>query len=85
MRPFAVEWVADAATELARIWIGAGDRAAVTAAQNQIDKLLERDPVGNGQHRSEGLYRIDVSPLSCTYTIDDVGRRVEVTWVWYSP
>lgn len=85
MSSFAVEWTPEASAELARIWMQARDRRAVTAAQARIDRLLASDPRQHGHFRSEGLFRIDVPPLSCTYTVDDGGQRVEVTWLWYSP
>jgi plasmid stabilization system protein ParE len=81
MNPYTVEWLPQAEDELADIWLRAADRAAVTTAQAQVDRLLARDPQGNGRYLSEGLYQIDYSPLVVSYTIDDSGRRVEVTWV----
>jgi hypothetical protein len=81
MNPFAVEWEPDVEDELARLWLRAPDPAAVTRAQARIDELLERNPAGNGQLLSEGLYRIEVPPLLVNYTIDHAGRSVSVTWV----
>lgn len=85
MTPFDVDWLPVAEDELARIWLRAHDRQAVSAAQARADHLLARDPVGNGRHVAEGLYAIDVPPLRLTYTIDSTTRKVEVTWVWYLP
>lgn len=86
MTPYTVEWRPEAENELARIWLRyVAARGAITAAQARLDQLLARDPLGSGRHRSEGLYRIDVPPLCCTYTVDAKQHRVEVTWVWYVP
>jgi hypothetical protein len=86
MTPYTVEWVLKAEDELGRIWLRqVAARKAITTAQAQIDQLLAQDPLSNGQHRSEGLYRIDLTPLICTYTVDAKRRHVKVTWVWYVP
>jgi hypothetical protein len=82
---FTVEWLPLAQDELARIWIYASDRNAVTTAQARADRLLQTDPVGNGQHISEGYYRIHVPPLIISYTIDEDQNQVEVAWVRYRP
>jgi hypothetical protein len=76
-----VEWDPGAEDELARIWLRASDRAAVTSAQAHADRLLTQDPVTHGRHLSEGLYALDVPPLVLTYTLDSSTRAVEVTWV----
>jgi hypothetical protein len=82
---YTVDWEADAEIELARIWLGAPDPDAVTEAQAEIDRLLSRDPTGNGRHLSEGLWRIHVPPLAATYTIDSNRRQVKVTGVRFVP
>jgi hypothetical protein len=82
---YTVEWLPAAEDELARIWNQPSRRPGVTAAQAHADQLLSRDPVGNGQHLSEGLYQISVPPLTLSYTIDELGQLVEVTWVRYDP
>jgi len=46
-----------------------------------IDRQLARDPIGNGQHVREGLYRIIVSPLVVYYSVEDSTRTVEVEGV----
>jgi hypothetical protein len=63
---------------LADIWMSSSDRAAVNAASNQADRLLARDPYGNGRHVAEGLYQIDCPPLAISYTIDDAQGLVQV-------
>jgi hypothetical protein len=82
---YTVDWDPDAEIELARIWLQAPDPGAVTRAQAEIDRLLGRNPDGHGQHLAEGLWRIDVSPLAATYTIDAVRRQVQVTGVRFVP
>jgi hypothetical protein len=81
MNPWQVEWNPLAEQELARLWLLSSDPAGMTAAQARIDQLLSRNPAGYGRFLSEGLYAIDVPPLTATYEIDDNARLVTVTWV----
>jgi hypothetical protein len=78
---WTVQWDPAAEDELARIWLRAADRGAVSAAQARADQLLSRDPLTNGRHLSEGLYQIDVPPLAISYTVDQARQLVVVTWV----
>jgi mRNA-degrading endonuclease RelE of RelBE toxin-antitoxin system len=85
VNPYTVVWADEATAELARIWLQAADRRAVTAAEASINRQLTRDPYQNGSLLSEDLYRLAVTPLVVTYTIDDAARRVEVSSVRYRP
>jgi hypothetical protein len=86
MSRYTVEWTQDAEDALADIWMQAADRAAVTAAEAAIHRLLEKDPVAHGAEVSEGLRRIIVEPLAALYTVDAGRRVVEVEQVGvYSP
>ena len=78
MTPFAVEWPPEILSSLAAIWLRAPDRQAVTDAQQRIDDLLSRNPLGNGRHLSEGLYRLDVRPLAVVYSVDSGRRHVKI-------
>ncbi len=84
MRSYTVEWCPDAERDLAAIWLSTSD-PTVTSAQNQIDDLLERNPIGYGRHMGDGLYLIVVVPLTAFYTIDQAKKIVRVSAVWYSP
>jgi hypothetical protein len=75
---YTVHWNAAARNTLATIWIGSGNRRAVTAAQTRIDHLLASDPLRNGTPLSEGLYVIEVHPLRAVFEVDDTGKRVKV-------
>jgi len=48
---FSVEWEPEAEQELARIWMAARNPASVTAASDEIDRRLERDPLSEGEAR----------------------------------
>jgi hypothetical protein len=81
MTRFLVEWNSAAENALAQIWMDATDPKAVTDAQDAIDRKLASNPVGDGEHVREGLYRIIVSPLVAYYSVDDAARKVEVEGV----
>jgi hypothetical protein len=81
MSRYAVDYVAEAENELARLWVDSSDPQAVADASNLIDDLLAQDPHNHGRHLSEGLYRIEIQPLVVTYSIDEALHRVEVNWV----
>ena len=85
MNPFDVEWPPPILSDLADIWTKATNRQAVTDASDAIDDLLSRDPINNGVHISEGLYRLVAPPLVVCYEVDAARRRVKVSRVWYRP
>jgi hypothetical protein len=85
MNVFAVTWISDAEDSLTLIWLQTNDPLAVTRAQAQADALLARDPIGHGEHLSEGLYRLAVPPLTLYYTVDVAQRSVEVSEVRHTP
>lgn len=74
----------EAENDLAAIWLSASDPAAVTTAQDQIDDLLERNPIGYGRLLKEGLYQIMFVPLTAFYSIDQAKKIVNVSAVWYT-
>lgn len=85
MTPYLVDWTDAALNMLANVWTQTTNRASVNAAQNRIDALLARDPIGNGIHLGEGLYKADVSPLTVYYSVHQAKKSVEVSAVKYSP
>ena len=75
---YEVVWEPVAEDELIDCWLNADNRKTVTRASHHIDRLLEADPL-QGEHQSEGLYRICLPPLAAYYEIDELERRVRVT------
>ncbi len=67
--------------DLADIWADAADQGAVTRADHEASRLLVADPVGRGEHRSEGIYRMIVPPLVYVYEVDPVRRHVQVVGI----
>jgi hypothetical protein len=78
---YNVDWDISARRTLAAIWIKAANRQAVTAAQDQIDRLLAANPLGNSKPVSEGLYAINVHPLRAVFEVDDSTKFVMVVSV----
>jgi hypothetical protein len=78
VNPYTVDWTDEAAEELAEIWRTAADRRAVTKADARITQLLKQAPYTHGYHVSEGMYRIEVPPLNCTY--ERWTTRIVMSW-----
>jgi hypothetical protein len=76
---FTVEWEPEARNELHQLWATGSDPAAVRAAAEAVERLLIADPTGNGQHQSEGLWRLRVPPLTVHFTVDLDRRYVQIT------
>jgi len=81
MSRYTVEWRPDAEDELMVIWMHAADRAAVTAADAAINRLLANDPVNAGVPVAEGLRKVKVAPLQAYFSIDHARALVEVSHV----
>jgi hypothetical protein len=85
MTPYYVKWVRHARTLLAATWLTAGNRNAITRAQDSIDKALAKDPKFGGRELSEGLWKIERLPLVAFYEIDEANKTVTVTDMAYIP
>ena len=82
---FTVVWKPAATAELAKIWLNAEDRAAVTTAAHQIDTALRIDPSIKGESRSGDRRIMFVAPLGVDFEIHEPDRRVDVLRVWGWP
>ena len=69
---------------MAALWAGATDRAMVTWAVEQIDRLLARDPLGQGESRSGDDRILFVPPLAAMYRVDVANRTVRVFSIGWS-
>ena len=79
---YTVGWTGAALRELASEWIQAEDRAAVSAASNEIDRWLAEGPRDQGESRS-GMVRIMlVRPLAVEFEIIEDDCKVRVLAVW---
>jgi hypothetical protein len=81
---YTVRWTRKARLEqLAQVWLDAPGRNAVTAAANEVDRLLAADPALQGESRSAGLRVLIVDPLMVGYSVDEERMRVIVFSVRY--
>lgn len=79
---YSVEWLPDAERELARIWLSAADRDAVTKAANWIDGQLRFDPATQGESRPNGRRILLAAPLGVVFRVVPLDRKVAVAHVW---
>jgi hypothetical protein len=79
---YTVAWRDSALDELARLWMQAPDRNRVRAASDEIDTLLARDPLAEGESRIGTRRILFVLPLGVTYDVDEAGQAVHVLAVW---
>jgi len=63
---------------LAELWLTALDRAEVSRAANEIERLLRDDPAAHATHISEGLWKLVVPPLIALFEIRESDRIVEI-------
>lgn len=77
---FTVTWHPDARDELARMWLNASDRDAVTKAAHEVDRQLSIDAHLKGVD-FYGDRLLVVKPLSVTYSVSVDDRLVEVLQV----
>ncbi len=79
---YTVVWIPSAEQDLAELWLIATDRAAVTQAANEIDRLLRHDPEQQGESRSDGVRVLLVAPLGVQFEVLSDDRLVRVLHVW---
>lgn len=77
---FTVTWHPDAEDELARIWMAAPDRHAVTEAANRIERLLRHDPERQGEDY-HGRRLLFEAPLAVVFRVSPDDRLVQVVQV----
>jgi hypothetical protein len=77
---YTVVWDDDAEDRLADIYNRASDKADVTAASNQIDRLLRNDPDRKGRPLN-GTRFLTVPPLTVVFTVSPDDRLVRVQQV----
>jgi hypothetical protein len=81
---YTVVWMPSAEDRLAEIWISEQDRARVTAAADEIDRLLGTDPEGIGQVRTDKIRLLVEPPLGVYYEVlpKDMKAQVRAVWRW---
>ena len=79
MTRYTVVWHRDAREDLARLWIDATDRNALTAAAHQIDIALREDADRKGTELSEGLRQLIAGPIRVLFVVREADRLVDVS------
>jgi hypothetical protein len=64
--------------ELAKLWLGAADRNAVSMAADAIDRKLRSDPLNAGEMLTDELGVVIQGPLKAAFHISELDRLVSV-------
>jgi hypothetical protein len=78
---YTVVWLPTAQNQLAELWMASANRAAITAAANEVDRLLRDDPETRGVD-FYGDRLLVVPPLQIVYSVRPDDRIVEVQQAW---
>ena len=78
MTRYTVTYMRDALQDLARLWLGAFDRQAVTEAGNTVDQLLRDDAPQKGVPIGTNRRQVFVSPLIFEFTVEEDDRMVTI-------
>lgn len=79
---YTVVWTKSAEADLVRIWTESADRSAVTAAGNEIDARLRRDPTEAGESRESSQRTLLIEPLGVDFVVRAEDHLVAVIAVW---
>jgi plasmid stabilization system protein ParE len=82
---YTVVWKPAAEEELTQLWTDADDRSAVTAAADEIDRLLKSAPHDQGESRRGSVRVVFTGPLGVFFDVQDEDRLVSVLRVWRVP
>jgi hypothetical protein len=77
MSPYTVVWLEEARDDLARLWLAASNRQAITSASDEVDRLRQTDPFAVSHHVAEGIWKLHIAPL--LFAVFETDRRIEVT------
>jgi hypothetical protein len=75
---YTVTYTSDALNALARLWMAAPDRNAVTQAGDHLDRILREDASLKGYNAGRGYRQMIVAPLIAEFDIDEDDRRVTI-------
>lgn len=86
MSDLTVTWDDDAANELMRLWLDNPKiRQDITAAADEIDRLLANQPLDLGVEQAPNLRQYVKPPLRILYKLSQADRLVRVLYVkhWF--
>jgi hypothetical protein len=78
MTRYTVTATPKAENDLARLWLRASSRRAVSQAADAIDRLLRDDASQKGFDAGQGLRQLMVSPLIAEFSVDEGDRTVTI-------
>ena len=81
---FQVDWMPQAVTQLADLWLAATDRNAVTAAAHVVDQTLAVDADAVGRAVFDTVREYAYPPLGVEFEVIVADARVWVLTVWNS-
>jgi hypothetical protein len=79
---YNVVWTGPAEQELSALWMAAPNRAAVTAASSEIDRLLATDPDQRGVVCFDTVRTLNVPPLGVDFEAIEADHVIYVLTVW---
>jgi hypothetical protein len=71
--------------QLAKIWLDAIDRQAVTDAFDRIERLLKHNASQQGKEHPSGWRGLILPPLAVTFRVSEEDRLVRIMSVYYRP
>jgi hypothetical protein len=75
---YTVTYERDALQDLARLWLSAFDRRAITQAGHEVDQILRVDASNTGWPVGSRYRQLVVGPLAVEFTVQEDDRIVTV-------
>jgi hypothetical protein len=75
---YQVLWLRRTEAELMTLWIRASNKEAIAGYIEQIDRILQRNPLDQGESRSGTIRLWFPRPISVLYSVDQSIQRVIV-------
>ena len=81
---FRVEWLQEAVSELADVWIKADSpsRQSITEATHTLDQELQADPFRQSESREGEVRILFADPLAVLFEVDPRQRLMWILHVW---
>jgi hypothetical protein len=76
---YTVTYTRNSLDALARLWLAAPDRLAITTAGAEIDRELRVDAALRGFNIGRGYRQLIVSPLVVDFSVEE-GNRIVTVW-----
>ena len=78
---YTVTWTPEARARLADIWLEGPNRDRISKAAHQIDEILRASGTAQAAFLHEGLWAIQIVPLSVVFSVSEPDRMIEVSFV----